>query len=110
MSLCFVAFLMLFSLDVFEEGLSAGQIALGLFMHNIPALVLLTVVIISWKRELVGGVVFILAGLAYIVLLAFRNFEWFMLVWILQIAGPAFGIGIFFILGWLEKRKLQKTS
>ncbi len=31
---------MLFSLDVFEPGLSAQEIAIGLFMHNIPALIL----------------------------------------------------------------------
>ncbi|HNW71606.1 MAG TPA: hypothetical protein PKZ36_00680 [Candidatus Paceibacterota bacterium] len=108
---------MIFSLDVFEPGLSAKEIAIGLFMHNIPALILLIVVIISWKHEIVGGIVFILAGLLYIIMLIINSSEWYMLTWSLQIAGPAFLIGILFILNWRKKRifnqseiLLQKTS
>jgi hypothetical protein len=85
----FVLFLMLFSLDVFEPGLTVWQIAVGLFMHNIPALFLLIILIISWKREIVGGVVFILAGIVL-----FRS---------LILAGPAFLIGALFLLNWFKK-------
>lgn len=105
LSIVFILFLMMFSLDVFEPGLSAGEIALGLFIHNIPALILLAVVVISWKREIVGGVVFILAGIAYIAtMLATGRFEGNMWLPSLIIAGPAFLIGILFILNWMKKR------
>lgn len=60
----FIPFLMLFSLDVFSEHLSFWGTVLGLFMHNIPALILLAALILVWKRELAGAVVFCLAGLA----------------------------------------------
>jgi len=102
--------LALFSLDVFEPGLSAREIAIGLFMHNIPVFILLAVLLISWKREIVGGIAFILAGLLYVVMILMNvlsnSFEWYMVSWILTIAGPAFLIGILFIINWLQKKKL----
>lgn len=104
LGIIFVLFLMMFSLDVFEPGLTAWQIAIGLFMHNIPALFLLIILIISWRCEIVGGVAFILAGLFYILLLAMNHkFEWYLLSWSVIIAGPAFLIGILFIINWLKK-------
>ena len=93
------------SLDVFETGLTAGQIALGLFMHNIRALVLLIVLLISWKYEIVGGITFVLAGILYIILLMRNPFEWYMLSWAIQISGIAFLIGILFLIGWFKKKK-----
>jgi hypothetical protein len=84
---------MMFSLDVFEPGLTAGEIIMGLFMHNIPALFLLIILIISWKHEIVGGITFILAGLICI----------FILSWPLIIYLPAFFIGILFMINWFKK-------
>jgi len=78
---------------------------IGLLIHNISALILLIVLIISWKKEIVGGVVFILAGLLYILLLMVnRNFEWYMLTWVATIAIPALLIGILFMREWFSKR------
>ncbi|MEM4239851.1 MAG: hypothetical protein QXM31_02295 [Candidatus Woesearchaeota archaeon] len=109
LGLLFVAFLALFSLDVFGTGLGFWQTLGALFMHNIPALILLAVVIISWKHEIVGGIAFILAGLLYIALMAVSalrgQFEWYMIVWSLQIAGPAFLVGILFLACWRKKKK-----
>jgi hypothetical protein len=110
LSMLFILLLMMFSLDVFEPGLSAKEIAIGLFMHNIPALILLIVTIISWKHEIVGGVAFIFAGFLYIILLAMNNFEWYMISWSLTIAGPAFLIGVLFILNWIKKRNQNGTN
>jgi hypothetical protein len=104
LGIMFVIFLMMFSLDIFQPGLNPWQIVIGLFMHNIPALFLLIVLIISWKRELVGGIIFILAGIFYSLTLTINHkFEWYMLSWIATIAGPAFLIGILFIINWHKK-------
>ncbi len=105
LSIIFIFFLALMSLDVISSGLSFWQIVVGLFMHNIPALALLIVLLISWKYEIVGGIAFILAGLLYIVLLLRNPFEWYMLSWAIQIAGIAFLIGILFLMNWSKKRK-----
>jgi len=105
LGIIFILFLMMFSLDIFEPGLTVWQIIISLFMHNIPSLILLIFLIISWKYEIVGGIVFILAGLLYNVLLAMNpNFEWYMLIWSLIISGPAFLVGILFLINWFKKK------
>jgi len=108
-SILFLCFLALFSLDVFSPGLSAWDIALGLFMHNIPVFVLLIVLLIAWRYEWVGGVVFILAGLLYIAM-TLMNQPWYIaLSWSMTIALPAFIIGIMFFLNWFKKSgKIKK--
>jgi len=108
LSIIFICFLALFSLDVISPELSFWQIVVGLFMHNIPVFVLLIILLISWKYEIVGGIAFILAGILYTALMLMRMlanpFQGYMLVSILIIAGPAFCIGILFIINWLKKR------
>lgn len=106
LSIIFIAFLALMSLDVFSMGLGFWETFGGLLMHNIPVFILLAVLWISWKYEIVGGVAFILAGLLYI-FFTFRNADnWGMaLAWSVQIAGVAFVIGGFFIANWIKKRK-----
>jgi hypothetical protein len=105
LSIIFLVFLALFSLDVISPELSFWQIVLGLFMHNIPVLVLLIVLLISWKYEIVGAIAFILAGLLYIGFAAWRAPTLYMAtIWSLIIAGPAFFIGILFWVNWREKK------
>jgi hypothetical protein len=76
LSIIFIAFLALFSLDVFMEGASFWQILGGLFMHNIPVFILVAILIIAWKREIVGAVAFFLAGLLYIILVFRGAGDW----------------------------------
>jgi hypothetical protein len=107
LSMLFIAFLALFSLDVFQPGLSWSQILVGLLMHNIPVFILIAILIISWKHELVGAIAFGLAGLLYIYLTIGRaQIPLPMaLSWSMTIAGPAFIIGFLFMRNWCEKRK-----
>ena len=109
LSIIFLLFLAMFSLDIFGNNYTFWETVVGLFMHNIPVFVLLAVLIIAWKHEIVGGIVFILAGLFYIgwvlnKILTNTPHSWFMLSWILMIAGPAFLIGILFIINWIRKK------
>ncbi len=111
LSILFIIFLAIFSLDIFDMKLGFWGTVLGLFMHNIPVLVLLAVLIISWKREIVGGIVFILAGIAIMVANALKNqAEWYTLSYSLIIAGPAFLIGFLFIINWRRKRNSYKDA
>lgn len=110
LSILFLLFLVIFSFDVFESCNGFFQCAFYLFMHNIPVLILLAVLLISWKHEIVGGIGFILAGLLYSCISIIRVMmsnpvEWYMLSWSLIIAGPAFFIGILFLMNWHKKKK-----
>ena len=104
-SIVFILFLALFSLDVITPELGFWQIVLGLLIHNIPVFILGIILAISWNYEIVGGISFIIAGMVYIILLLFNKFEWYMISWILIISGPAFAIGILFLIGWNKKKR-----
>jgi hypothetical protein len=110
LSILFIFFIALFSFDVIQPGMNIGQILTGLVMHNIPAFALLILLIISWKYEIVGGIGYILAGLAYIGLTMYQvinsNLPWYLsLSWSLSLSGPAFLIGILFLMNWFKKKK-----
>ena len=49
LSIAFLLFLAMFSLDVFDMGLGFWGTFFGLFMHNIPVLILAGLLWISWK-------------------------------------------------------------
>ncbi len=110
LSILFIGFFALFSLDIFGNGYGFWETVVGLFMHNLPSLILLAVLIVAWKHELVGAIAFFAGGLLYITLLLRTMLmnpppQWYMLSWSVTIAGPAFVIGILWILDWRQKRK-----
>jgi len=90
----FVLFLSLFALDVFE-GNSGWQIVIALFIHLLPALILLAAVIVSWKHAWVGAVTFFAFAIFYILAAGLRR-PW---QWYAFIALPALIIGALFLVG-----------
>jgi hypothetical protein len=105
----FIAFLALFSIDVFGNGLTFWETVLGLFMHNIPVFGIIALLVVAWKRELVGAVAFAIAGLAYIISALMRaDTVGMALLWSLIIAGPAFLIGFLFYRNWAFRRRQPK--
>ena len=108
LAILFILFLAMFSLDIFGNNYTFWETVVGLFMHNILSIILLIVLIISWKYELVGAIAFILGGILYLAWVL-RNviltgFEWYYLAWALQISGIAFLVGILFLVGWKKRR------
>jgi len=57
-----VAFVSLFALDSFNAELSVWQQIRDFLIHLIPSFILLAILILAWKKELVGGIVFVLIG------------------------------------------------
>ncbi len=105
-SILFILFLMMFSLDIFEGNYGFWGTILGLFMHNIPALILAVVLLMSWRQEWIAGVVFTLGGVLYMILTIRSGIEWYIaLSWSLIIAGPAFVIAGLFFANWFLKKK-----
>lgn len=68
-----ILFMMLFSLDVFASNEPFSRKLLGLFMHNIPSLILTVILIIAWKWEFIGGILFLIAFFAAAIF--FRSFS-----------------------------------
>ncbi|MGC1389619.1 MAG: hypothetical protein WA816_01145 [Bacteroidales bacterium] len=59
-----ILFMTMFSFDVFGGNESFGMQLLGFLMHNIPVIILIIILIIAWKWEIPGGVLFILASIS----------------------------------------------
>lgn len=100
----FAVFISLFALDVFEEGVPLGQIVVALLIHLIPTYVILIILWASWKRPLIGGILFMLLGLFYILSAHNQAFLAYLLI-----AGPPFLIGLLFLIGYLlDKRNIPE--
>lgn len=105
LSIMFIAFLALFSLDVITPESSLKEIIVGLIMHNIPVFIMIIVLVIAWKHEIVGAIAFLLAGVIYVVFTTRSGLDWrIALSWSMTIAGPAFLIGALFLVNWFKKR------
>ena len=96
LAIVFALFLSMFAADVFEERSGLWQMVGALFMHLLPAFLVLLVLALAWHRELVGGVLFVLLGALYL-LIATGRMHWSALV---VVAGPLFAIGALFICSW----------
>ena len=88
------AFLSMFALDAFAG--DAGIFAkLGAFaIHLIPAAVVLAVVAIAWRWEIAGGLLFIAAGIAYVLSIDVARHP----DWIAVVAGPLWLVGALFLI------------
>jgi hypothetical protein len=100
LSVAFVLFLSLFALDVFAE--YTGWILIwALLMHLLPSLILLGVVIISWKHDLAGAIIFLGFAVFYVCAAGLGR-PW---TWYAFISGPALIVAALFFIGWLQERK-----
>jgi hypothetical protein len=111
LTILLAAFLMIFSLDEFSGQKSFWQIALGLLMHNLPSIILLLVLILAWRKEWTGAIIYSLFGLLYL----FTNLGHMHWSVIVLIPGPLVLIGLLFLLAWYKARRtesltLHKTS
>jgi hypothetical protein len=104
LSIAFVVFISLFALDAFSEGHGFWLTMPAVIIHLIPTVIVTVAIVISWRREWIGGVVFIAIGLFYL----FTNLRH--VSWILTISGPLLLIGILFFINWLFRKDLKANS
>jgi len=110
LSILFIAFLSMFALDVFDEHLGFWRTASALTVHLLPSIVLIAALIVAWRREWVGSMLYAAAGLLYVIWavsvsrsvpLSVRY------IWMLTIAGPAFVIAVLFLFNWRKHDELR---
>ena len=109
LSILFIAFLSMFALDVFGEGLSFWRTILALTMHLIPSFVLIAALALAWRWEWIGATLYGAAGTLYVVMLLPRPNPpaAIKISWILIIAGPAFAIAALFLVNWLKRAEIR---
>ena len=100
LSLLFVGFLSIFSLDVFSE-YSGLSVILPLFVHLLIPLIVLIAILIAWKRDLVGMAIFLFFA-GYYVYMVGPDRHWSLYA---SISGPALLISILYLLNWLSRKE-----
>jgi hypothetical protein len=99
--IAFALFLSLFALDVFNEGLGLWKTILALLIHLIPTAFIVVVLVVSWRWEWVGGILYVVLGMHY--LIQARHHP----DWVLIISGPLFLVGALFLLNWWKRAEIR---
>ena len=93
----FAAFVSVFALDVFGQGYGFWETIVALAMHLIPTAIILALLVVAWRWEWVGALLFPMLGVLYIVSSQGR-LHWSVY---LVMAGPLFLVGGLFLCDWL---------
>lgn len=116
--ICIVAilFVSLFALDAFEHGKSTRQQLTDFFMHMIPSLILLVFLLVAWKWELAGGIIFTVIGISMSPVIFLHNYRVNhysiaeCINVILMITFPFIVVGVLFIISHFKKKKYQLNT
>jgi hypothetical protein len=94
----------MFALDAFSGAKSISAAIKDFLIHVAPAVILLGIVALSWRRPWVGGFVFVFlaGGYAYMA----RNH----LSWIAVISGPLLVVGLLFLWSWVRPDSLTHAD
>jgi hypothetical protein len=106
-----ILFISLFAADAFSPGLTLWQ-QLGVFLiHLIPSFVLLAILLVAWKWELIGGIIFSVIGLGlspFVFMLNYKRNHFSIgasLGVVLVITIPFVVVGILFMISHKMKKK-----
>jgi hypothetical protein len=110
--LCIIAilFISIFALDAFDPENTPMQQLGDFLMHLIPSFVLTLILLIAWKWEYIGGIIFLLIGLGFSPIIFSHNYQmnhsvWMSLFIILVITFHYELVGILFIMSDLRKKR-----
>lgn len=104
LGILFAILISFFAFDVFGQGAGFLKTFLALLMHLIPTFLIIIILILSWKRPWIGGVCYILLGIAYI-------------IWSSQSGRGAsfiyialFAVGILFLASWFLRKNIKDAQ
>ena len=119
----------LFGLDVFSEGCDFFQTIIALLLHLVPTFIVVIALVIAWRWEWVGAILFVALALFYlrgvevwwdmtkppgtrpirVLLDNYLVWSWGRFPWItyLTISGPLFLVGALFLINWVYRAELR---
>ena len=105
-----ISFVSLFALDAFQPELTIWEQLRDFLMHLVPSFILLAILLVAWKWELIGGIIFIAVGLVFTPVVFLHNYRmngsvWMSLAIIAMITLPFIVMGILFVLHHKLKRR-----
>lgn len=104
LGIAYALFLSIFALDVFQEVHGIRDLLVGLTVHLIPSFIIVGIVVIAWKWEWLGAVLFPLAVAGY---------TWWSLPahldWALMLGTPLLVIAGLFLANWIERAKVRRV-
>ena len=99
----FAMLLSLFASDVFSEGFGFWRTILALLIHLVPVYIVVIALVIAWRWEWVGAILFIALALFYLVG-SWGRFHWSAY---LVISGPLVLLGVLFLFNWIYRAQLR---
>jgi hypothetical protein len=99
----FALFISMFAMDVFGAGYGFPKILLAVLMHMIPTLLLVAVLVVAWRWEWVGAVLFTALAVFYTAT-SWSRFGWSACA---LISGPLLVLGILFLFNQLHHAELR---
>lgn len=108
-----IMFVSMFALDSFTPEKNIWQQLLEFLIHLLPSYILLIVLLIAWKFELTGGILFIIISVGFIPFIYLHNYQMNHSVWIsmsiiMMINFPFLLAGILFVWSYIINKKLKQ--
>ena len=100
----FIAFVSLFALDVFQEGGGFWQTSIALAMHLIPTFVMVAALVLAWRWEWVGAVLFTACAVFFAIIV---RGSWGTKA---TFAIPCLVTACLFLFNWLQRKDLHARS
>lgn len=105
-----ILFVSMFAADAFGPGLTVWQQISGFLIHLIPSFILLAILVIAWKWEFIGGIIFSVIGIGLSPFLFIHNYRMNQSFWmsfgiILMITFPFLIVGILFLVSHYRQKK-----
>ena len=88
-------------MDVFGQGASFWATFVALMAHLIPTFLVVIILILSWKWPWIGGISFIILGIAYVIMMEGK----YLIIYI-----PLFLVGILFLLSWHFRKEIKEAQ
>jgi hypothetical protein len=105
-SLLIIFFISLFSLDVLEMEAAPVEKLVGFIIHSTPSIIMLVMLVIAWRKPVLGFVAFLLAGLVFLTFVVRgQGLGHFLLF-----SGPLLLISALFYADWRWKSPAQSPA